>query len=406
MGLLVQKFGGSSLATPEKVLKAARRATDEYEHGNQVVMVCSAQGDYTDRLIALAEEIHPNPQPREMDMLLAVGEQMSIALMAIAIHRLGYSAISLTGAQAGIRTDSVSSKARIRTIHVGRLLRELEKGQIVIVAGFQGTDSRNNITTLGRGGSDTTAVALAAALGAERCDIFTDVDGVYTADPRLVPEARWLPAIDYDELLELASLGARVMHARAVELAKRFDVPFRVRSSLDHTEGTLVKDLTGEMESVDVRAAALETKEAKITMRHVPDQPGIAATIFSEIARAHVNVDMIVQNVSESGRADVSFTVPEDDLDRTLNVARKLAERFGGAEVDADRNIAKLSVVGIGMRSHSGVAEKMFRALADEKINILMISTSEIKISCVIEGDAGTRALQAVHRAFGLEREQ
>ncbi len=236
MGLLVQKFGGSSLATPEKLLNAARRAIAEFETGSRVVMVCSAQGDYTDHLIAMAEEIHPNPERREMDMLLAVGEQISIALMAIAIHRLGHNAISLTGDQAGIQTDNVSGKARIRHIRVNRLLRELEKKQIVIVAGFQGIDSRNNITTLGRGGSDTTAVALAAALGAERCDIHTDVDGVFTADPRIVPDARWIPVIDYDELLELASLGARVMHSRAVELAKRFGVPFRVRSSLNNTE--------------------------------------------------------------------------------------------------------------------------------------------------------------------------
>ena len=406
MGLLVQKFGGSSLATPDKVLGAARRAIAEYEAGSRVVMVCSAQGDDTDRLIAMAEAIHPNPERRELDMLMAVGEQMSIALMAIAIHRLGHNAISLTGDQAGIRTDNVSGKARIRRIRVNRLRRELEKDQIVIVAGFQGMDSRNNITTLGRGGSDTTAVALAAAMGAERCDIYTDVNGVYTADPRLVPDARWIPRIDYDELLELASLGAKVMHSRAVELAKRFGVPFRVRSSFNDSEGTLVTELAGEMESEDVRGVALDTNEAKITMRRVPDRPGIAATIFSEIARAHVNVDMIVQNVSEKDRADVSFTVMKTDLDRALAVAGQLAARFGGTVVDSDQNIAKLSVVGIGMRSHTGVAEKMFRTLAAEKINILMISTSEIKISCVVEGDAGTRALQAVHKAFDLDKEK
>ena len=406
MGLLVQKFGGSSLATPEKVLGAARRAIAEYEAGSQVVMVCSAQGDDTDHLIAMAQQIHPSPEPRELDMLMAVGEQMSIALMAIAIHRLGHSAISLTGDQAGIHTDNVSGKARIRTIHVSRLRRELDKNQIVIVAGFQGIDSRNNITTLGRGGSDTTAVGLAAALKAERCDIYTDVNGVYTADPRLVPDARWLPCIDYDELLELASLGAKVMHSRAVELAKRFGVPFRVRSSFNDAEGTLVTDLPDDMESVDVRAVALDAGEAKITMRRVPDRPGIAATIFSEIARAHVNVDMIVQNASEKDRADMSFTVMKTDLERALAVAGELASRFGGTIVESDQDIAKLSVVGIGMRSHTGVAEKMFRALAAEKVNIQMISTSEIKISCVVEGAAGTRALQAVHKAFALDKEK
>jgi aspartate kinase len=402
MGLIVQKFGGSSLATAEKVMRAARRAADERDQEHQVVVVVSAQGDFTDRLIDMAKEIHPRPHPREMDMLMAVGEQMSSALMALAMHRLGAEAISLTGAQAGVRTDDVRTKARIRTIDTSRLRRELETGKVVIVAGFQGVDTDDNITTLGRGGSDSTAVALAAALGADRCDIFTDVQGVFTADPRRVPDARWLPCIDYDELLELASLGARVMHSRAVELAKRFDVPFRVRPSFNKSEGTLVTNLAGEMEQVDVRAVALETDEAKITMRHVPDQPGVAATIFSEIARAGINVDMIVQNVSEQNKADVSFTVQKTDLPQALDVARSLSQRLGARCVESDENIAKVSVVGIGMRSHSGVAEKMFRALADRKINILMISTSEIKISCVVEGDAGDDALRTVHDAFGL----
>lgn len=406
MGLLVQKFGGSSLATPERVLRAAGRAVARFDAGDQVVVVCSAQGDWTDRLIGLAEEIHAQPSARELDMLKAVGEQMSIALMAIAIHKLGYEAISLTGPQAGIRTDSFHGKAKIRTIDTGRLRKELDGGQIVIVAGFQGVDSEDNITTIGRGGSDPTAVALAAALGAERCDIFTDVDGVYTADPRIVPDTRWIRRMDYDELLELASLGARVMQSRAVELAKRFNVPFRVRSSFNESEGTLVTDLAGEIEYVDVRAAALDTDEAKITIRHVPDRPGTAATIFSEIARANVNVDMIVQNVSEQGRTDVSFTVGKADLSRALSVAEELAGRLGAANVESDENVAKLSVVGIGMRSHSGVAERMFRALAAEKINIQMISTSEIKISCVIEAAGAEQALLAVHRAFELDKDE
>ncbi|MFO7955543.1 MAG: aspartate kinase [Candidatus Brocadiia bacterium] len=405
MGLLVQKFGGSSLATPQKVLSAARRAIAEFEAGHQVVVVVSAQGDYTDRLITMAEEIHPEPDPRELDTLMAVGEQMSIALMAIAIHSLGHGAISLTGAQAGIRTDNVSSKARIKTIDTSRLRRELEQDQIVIVAGFQGVDIDDNITTLGRGGSDTTAVALAAALDAERCDIFTDVEGVFTADPRLVPDARWIEAVDYDELLELASLGARVMHSRAVELAKRYGVPFRVRPSFNESEGTLVTNLSGEMEQVDVRAAALETDEAKVTIRHVPDQPGVAATIFSEIAAANINVDMIVQNVSEQGLADVSFTVMHGDLPQAVQVARRLSSELGAADVDVNEEIAKVSIVGTGMRSHAGVAERMFRALADQKINILMISTSEIKVSCVIEAPAGEEALRAVHKAFELDTE-
>ncbi len=406
MGLLVQKFGGSSLATPQRVMRAARRAVAEFDAGSEVVVVVSAMGDRTDELIALARRIHPEPDLRELDTLMAVGEQMSIALMAIAIHRLGRKAISLTGAQAGIRTDSVSSKAKIKTIDTSRLQRELAKGQVVIVAGFQGVDSEDNITTLGRGGSDTTAVALAAALGAERCDIFTDVDGVYTADPRIVPEARWIARIDYDELLELASLGAKVMHSRAVELAKRFDVPFRVRSSFDDSEGTLVTNLSGEMEYVDVRAAALDVNEAKVTIRHVPDQPGIAATIFSEIGHANINVDMIVQNASVEGYADVSFTVAKTDLARAMQVAQALMERFGDTDVESDPDVAKVSVEGLGMRSHPRVAERMFRALAEERINILMISTSEIKISCIVEAARAEQALRAVHRAFELEKHE
>ena len=402
MGLVVQKFGGRSLATPERLLGAARRAVAEFDAGNQVVMVVSAQGNHTDELIAMAAAIHPDPDRREMDMLLAVGEQRAIALMAIAMHSLEREAISLTGAQAGIRTDSVASKARIRNIDTGRLQSELDRGRIVIVAGFQGVDTEDNITTLGRGGSDTTAIALAAALDAERCDIFTDVRGVYTADPRIVPQARWIRVIDYDELLEMASLGARVMHSRAVELAKRFDVPFRVRSSFDESEGTLVTRVTDGMEHVDVRAATLDVNEAKVTMRNVPDRPGIAARIFSEIARANVNVDMIVQNVSAEGHTDVSFTVVKSDLNRALETARRLAEEVGAGPVESDENVAKVSVVGIGMRSHTGVAERMFRALADGEVNILMISTSEIKISCIIEESSAETALRAVHAAFGL----
>jgi len=406
MGLLVQKFGGSSLATPQRILNAAGRAVAEFDAGNQVVVVVSAMGDRTDELIALAKEIHPEPDLRELDVLMAVGEQMSIALMAIAIHKLGRAAISLTGPQAGIRTDSFSTKAKIKTIDTSRVQRELAKGQIVIVAGFQGEDSDDNITTIGRGGSNPTAIALAAALGAERCDIFTDVDGVYTADPRIVPDARWIPRIDYDELLELASLGANVTPSRAVELAKRFGVPFRIRSSFDDSEGTLVTNLSGEMEYVDVRAAALDTNEAKITIRHVPDKPGIAATIFSEIGRANISVDMIVQNVSAQDRTDLSFTVAKSDLPRAMAVTRALAETLGGANIESDPNIAKVSVEGLGMRSHPGVAQKMFRALADEQINIMMISTSEIKISCVVEASKGDQALRAVHRAFELDKDE
>jgi len=401
MGLVVQKFGGSSVATPQKMLAAAKRAVKEFEAGNGVIVVVSAMGRQTDELIDLAKKIHPEPDPRELDMLMAVGEQTSVALMAMAIHSLGHKALSLTGAQAGIRTDSVSSKARIKTIDTGRVRRELKNGRIVIVAGFQGVDLQDNITTLGRGGSDTTAVALAAALEADRCDIFTDVDGIYTADPRIVPSARRMSRIDYDEMLELARLGAKVMHSRAVEIAKRFSVPFRVRPSAGEGEGTLVTSIE-DMEQVDVRGAALETEESKITMRDVPDRPGVAATIFGEIARNHVNVDMIVQNVSAKGKTDLSFTVPETDIPAARRAAEKLSRELGAGHVEVDENVAKVSVVGVGMKSHSGVAEKMFGALARGRINIQMISTSEIKISVVINADQGKKALRAVHDAFGL----
>lgn len=405
MALVVLKFGGSSLETAERLKGAAARAVGEARAGNKVVMVVSARGNSTDELIDLARQIHQEPDRRELDTLMAVGEQISIALMAIAIHTMGEKAVSLTGAQAGIRTDSVSSKAKIKRINTERLKRELAKDQIVIVAGFQGVDRDDNITTLGRGGSDTTAVALAAALDADRCDILTDVEGVYTADPRIVPEARPLKVIDYDELLELASMGAQVVHSRAVEIAKRFDVPFTVRCSFSEGEGTRVMDLKGDLEQVDVRGVVLDADQAKITIRGVPDRPGIAAQMFGEIARNHINVDMIVQNVSVAGATDVSFTVVKSDLSEALRVARRLAEQLGAAEVEADEEVAKLSVVGVGMRSHSGMAEKMFCALAEQKVNIQVISTSEIKISCLIGAGDGQKALRAVHEAFGLGEE-
>jgi len=404
MALVVQKFGGTSVATPEKLKAAAERALREFRAGNEVVVVVSAMGDRTDELIELARQIQDEPEPREMDMLMAVGEQMSVALMAIAIHSLGGRAISLTGVQAGIHTDSVSTKAKIKSIDTGRLRRELEKGQVVIVAGFQGVDAEDNITTLGRGGSDTTAVALAAALKADRCDIFTDVDGIYTADPRVVPSARKQEKVDYDEMLELASLGAKVVHSRAVEIAKRFSLPFRVRHSAGESEGTLVTNLE-DFEQEDVRGAALELNEAKVTIRDVPDKPGAAAAIFGEIARSHVNVDMIVQNVSDQGTTDLTFTVLKSDLPVARRVSKKLAESIGASGVEVDENIGKVSVVGVGMKSHTGVAEKMFGALAENKINIQMISTSEIKISVIVVGSRGEDALRAVHDAFELGKD-
>lgn len=403
MGLIVQKFGGTSVANAERIKAAAKRITDTYKAGSQVIVVVSARGQTTDELIDLAYEITDNPSTREMDMLMSTGEQISIALVAMAIHALGYPAVSFTGGQVGIVTDSYHTKARIRNINAQRIKKELDSGTIIIVAGFQGIDANENITTLGRGGSDTTAVALAAIMNADRCDIFTDVDGIYTADPRKVPLARKLNKVSYDEILELASLGAQVMHSRSIEFAKKYNVPLCVRSSFNDSEGTLICKEVKEMENILVSGVAVSKDDAKITIRAVPDVPGQAAKIFHEIARRNINVDMIIQNTSVEGKADVTFTVPRSDLRNALNTAEKIKEDLGAKEVIYDNKIAKLSVVGIGMRSHCGVAEKMFNALAEERINIQMISTSEIKISCVIEEAHADRALRVVHTAFGLD---
>ncbi|MCR4292786.1 MAG: aspartate kinase, partial [Candidatus Kuenenia sp.] len=402
MGLIVQKFGGTSVANAERIKAAARRITETYDAGNKVIVVVSARGQTTDELIELANEITDKPSTREMDMLLSTGEQVSIALMAMAIHALGYPAISFTGGQVGIVTDSFHTKARIRNINADRIRKELDNGSIVIVAGFQGIDANENITTLGRGGSDTTAVALASILHADRCDIFTDVDGIYTADPRKVPNARKLNKISYDEILELASLGAQVMHSRSIEFAKKYNVPLYVRSSFNNSEGTLICKEIDDMENIVVSGATVSKNDAKITIRSIPDVPGQAAKIFHEIAKKNINVDMIIQNASVEGRADVTFTVPRSDLKNALETAEKIKKDLWATEVLYDEKIAKLSVVGIGMRSHCGVAEKMFSILAEEKINIQMISTSEIKISCIIDEAHAERALNAVHKIFGL----
>jgi len=403
MGLIVQKFGGTSVANAERIKAAAKRIVETYKAGNKVIVVVSARGQTTDELIDLAYELTDNPSTREMDMLMSTGEQISIALVAMAIHALGYPAVSFTGGQVGIVTDSYHTKARIRNINTHRVQKELDKGTIVIVAGFQGIDANENITTLGRGGSDTTAVALAAIMKADRCDIFTDVDGIYTADPRKVPLARKLDKVSYDEILELASLGAQVMHSRSIEFAKKYNVPLYVRSSFNNKEGTLICKEAKEMEDIVVSGVAVSKDDAKITIRAVPDVPGQAAKIFHEIARKKINVDMIIQNASIENRADVTFTVPRSDLRLALETAEKIKNDLGAKEVLHDSKIAKLSVVGIGMRSHCGVAEKMFSVLADEKINIQMISTSEIKISCVIDDAHADRALRAIHTAFGLD---
>lgn len=402
MALIVQKYGGTSVATPERIKTVARRVWTAQQQGNQVVVVVSAMSGVTDSLIKLAREVHPEPAEREMDMLLATGEQTTVALLAMALHAEGAKAASLTGAQAGIVTDRIHTKARIARINPRRVHDLLDQGHIVTIAGFQGTTADGHITTLGRGGSDLTAVAIAAAISADLCQIFTDVDGVYTADPHIVPDARKLPEISYDELLELAALGSKVMQARSVEFAKKFGVVFEVRSSFNANQGTTVKEETLKMEDVVIRSVAVDKNQAKVTIGGVPDRPGVAARIFRAIADAHVNVDVIVQNVSEKGLADISFTVAADDAARAASLLRPVVGEIGGREVTFTGAIAKLSVVGIGMRSHPGVAAAMFETLARQHVNIEMISTSEIKLSVIVALADADKAARAIHEAFGL----
>ena len=403
MPLIVQKFGGSSVADTQKILAAARKAIRAQQEGNQVVTVVSAMGDSTDDLIDLAKQITDAPPAREMDMLLSTGEQVSVSLMAMAVHALGHRAISMTGAQMGIRTSSVHGKARIQSIDSGRLKKALDEGYIVIAAGFQGIDENFNITTLGRGGSDTTAVALAAVLGADACEIYTDVDGVYTTDPRILPEARRVKQVSYDEMLELASLGAGVMHSRSIEFGKKFGVPIHVRSSFTDIPGSMIV-AAGESPNQAVCGATLVKNEARITVLGVPDRPGASLTIFSKIAAKNITVDMIVQNVAADGRADISFTVVRDELPTTLKAVDEAVRELGAEGFTSDENAAKVSVVGQGMASQTGVAERMFRSLADAGINIQMITTSEIKISVLVSREQGQQALRIVHQAFELQK--
>lgn len=405
MQLIVQKFGGTSVADAARMKVAAKRAVDAHSAGNRVIVVVSARGKMTDELLELAYEINDNPSTRELDSLLSTGEQMSSALMAMAIHSLGSPAVSFVGRQIGITTDSFHTKARIVNMKVDRILEELSKNKIVVVAGYQGVDENDNITTLGRGGSDTSAVALAALLKADICDIYTDVDGIFTADPRIVPKARKLDKISYDEILELASMGAQVVHVRSVELAKKYNVPIRVRSSFNNSIGTLICKEVMEMEDIVVSGATVTKNDAKITIIGVSDEPGQAAKIFHELAKENINVDMIIQNISAHGLTDVTFTVQKDDLPLAMETTEKIKKEIQAKEIVADDKIAKLSVVGIGMRTHSGIADKMFKTLSDEKINIQMISTSEIKISCVIEEDQAEKALNSMHDAFELDKE-
>jgi aspartate kinase len=402
---VVQKFGGTSVADSDKILAAARRAIRAHQRGDQVLVVVSARGHTTDELIELAKEINERPPAREMDMLLSTGEQVSVALMAMAIQALGVPSISFTGAQIGIVTDSFHTKARIRNISTERMMQALGEGKIVIVAGFQGVDEHYNITTLGRGGSDTTAVALAAVLGADACEIYTDVDGVYTTDPRIVPEARKIDRISYDEMLELASLGAGVMHSRSIEFAKKYDVPIHVRSSFSDTPGTwIVAEREARRLGVTVSGAALAKDEARVTILGVPDRPGVVHAIFHTIAAANIVVDMIVQNVATEGMTEVSFTVGTGDLAETLRAAEHAARAIGAKGVTHDAEVAKVSVVGLGMRTHTGVATTMFEALAEAGINIEMITTSEIKISVLVERASAAQALRVIHKAFALDQ--
>lgn len=404
MGLIVQKFGGTSLADAEKFHRAARRAIRAKLDGSQVIVVVSAMDQSTDELVDLAYQITDRPSRREMDQLLATGEQVSIALMAMAIHHAGHDAISFTGGQIGLRTDRTFGRARIRDItERNRIVSLLKQGSIIIVAGFQGVDEASNITTLGRGGSDTTAVALAAAFGAEVCEIYTDVDGIYSADPRIVPEARKLDYVFYDEMLELASLGAQVMHSRSIELGKNYNVRIHVRSSYTDAKGTDIVNVSSDLEQVIVRGAALKKNLARVELGRVPNRPGIAGEIFRRVAEREVIVDDIIQVIHEGGTtADISFTIEAGDIEAARAIAAELAGEFAEMKMQVRDRMAKVSVVGVGMRTHTGVASRMFEALHQANVNIENISTSEIVISCVINQDDGEKALRAVHAAFDL----
>ncbi len=400
MPLIVQKFGGSSVADTQKILAAARKAIRAAQAGNQVVVVVSAMGKTTNHLIDLAKELTERPSTREMDMLMSSGEQVTIALMAIALQSLGHKAVSMTAAQIGIKTDNSHMRARIKSISTESIRKALDSGQIVIAAGFQGIDDDGNITTLGRGGSDTSAVALAAALNADQCEIYTDVDGVYTTDPRLLPEARKVAQISYDEMLELASLGAGVMHSRSIEFAKKFGVAVHVRSSFSDTDGSFI---VAQPESdAAVSGCAVAKNEARITIVGVPDKPGSAMRIFSKIAEARIPTDMIVQNIGQEGKADMSFTIPQADLIATMDVLQAVCKEIGAERLEHEENVAKVSVVGLGMEQQSGVAQRAFRAISEKGISISMITTSEIRISALVSLEEAASTLRAVHAEFGL----
>ncbi|HHH38613.1 MAG TPA: aspartate kinase [Sedimenticola sp.] len=405
MTLIVQKYGGTSVGSVERIQAVAEKVKAAVDRGNQVVVVVSAMSGETNRLLALANEISTRPPPRELDVLLSTGEQVTIALLSMALQRLGCPARSYTGGQVHILTDSAHSKARIREIDAARVRCDLEQGRVVVVAGFQGVDEEGNITTLGRGGSDTTAVAMAAALKADECQIFTDVDGVYTTDPRVEPRARKLDRITFEEMLEMASLGSKVLQIRAVEFAGKYSVPLRVLSSFEEGEGTLITLEDEAMEEAKVSGIAFSRDEAKLTILGVPDQPGVAYSILGPVSGANIEVDMIIQNIAEDDTTDFTFTVHRNEYPRTLEILEETAKALGAREVHGDDNIVKISIVGVGMRSHAGIASTMFEALAREGINILMISTSEIKISVVIEEKYLELGVRTLHEAFGLDGE-
>ncbi len=402
--LIVQKYGGTSVGSPERIKNVAKRVVRTKEEGHDVVVVLSAMSGETDKLINLANQVSENPDPREMDMLVSTGERVTIALLAMAIQSLGHKAQSYTGRQAGIVSDSVHTKARIEKISCERVKQAIKEGKIAVVAGFQGINEQSDVTTLGRGGSDLSAVAVAAALKADFCDIYTDVDGVYTTDPNMVPQARKLDKISYDEMLELASLGAKVLQTRSVEFAKKYNVPVRVLSSFNDNPGTLVTREDSDMEKVVVSGVAYDKNQVKVTVTGVPDKPGVAAKIFNEISNNNIIVDMIIQNIGEGGLTDMSFTVPKTDSKNIMELMKKVVAEIGAKGVAVKEDIAKISIVGVGMRSHSGVAARMFSAMAKEGINIMMISTSEIKISIVIEAKYTELAVRVLHETFEMDK--
>ncbi len=403
MALVVQKYGGTSVGSVERIRNVANRIAKTFDAGNEVVVIVSAMSGETNRLVALAAEVTETPSEREYDVLVSTGEQVTIALLSMCLQSMGYNARSYLGSQIPMVTDKVHARARIKRIGDENIREDLENGTIVIVAGFQGTDGEGNITTLGRGGSDTSAVAVAAAMKADVCEIYTDVDGVYTTDPRMVPEARKIEKISYDEMLEMASLGAKVLQIRSVEFAKKYNVVIHVRSSFHDKPGTLVMKEDQDMETVLVSGVAYNKDEAKISIVGVPDQPGISAQIFTPLSDNDITVDMIIQNISHQGATDLTFTVPKGDCKKAVGIIEKVAEKIKARGVRSDTEISKVSIIGVGMRSHAGVASTMFEALSEEGINIQMISTSEIKVSCIVDAKYTELAVRVLHNAFGLD---